>query len=392
MERAKRERTVETTELADESSLKRKCLNSSSKQYALALLKLDCQYVYLREYLDIQNIMREQRRIIARQEYELQQSQLPSTMDSSILFNDSILQPHNGFYHHLCSMEVKNWSISHLQKELKIPNENRRSSIHPTGTVDYDNNDEEIEQLNDEIEKRDKEIEELKYNLIVDDWCIDYVQDMSTKLDNEKKRCCEMQIQSSERLEQLVSLQTRIRLDQQASSDISARVTELEEERIKLQRLLHEQRKENESLKAQLDQANCELQNSQKAAACNRADYLLQREAYNTLNSTLQQKNTDNAVREMMKDDDQILVKQIDEMKKGYEEKDSVNMQLIDGKTLLQNQLKNLQKEMIEVSEISRQRREEVELKQTQLEEAQKNEQKWKKEVESLVWIESQSN
>lgn len=67
-------------------------------------------------------------------------------------------------------------------------------------------------------------------------------------------------------------------------------------------------------------------------------------------------------------------------------------MQLIDGKTLLQNQLKNLQKEMIEVSEISRQRREEVELKQTQLEEAQKNEQKWKKEVESLVWIESQSN
>lgn len=127
---------------------------------------------------------------------------------------------------------------------------------------------------------------------------------MSTKLDNEKKRCCEMQIQSSERLEQLVSLQTRIRLDQQASSDISARVTELEEERIKLQRLLHEQRKENESLKAQLDQANSELQNSQKAAACNRADYLLQREAYNTLNSTLQQKNTDNAVREMMKDDD----------------------------------------------------------------------------------------
>lgn len=85
-------------------------------------------------------------------------------------------------------------------------------------------------------------------------------------------------------------------------------------------------------------------------------------------------------------------MKQIDEMKKGYEEKDSVNMQLIDGKTLLQNQLKNLQKEMIEVSEISRQRREEVELKQTQLEEAQKNEQKWKKEVESLVWIESQSN
>ena len=79
-------------------------------------------------------------------------------------------------------------------------------------------------------------------------------------------------------------------------------------------------------------------------------------------------------------------------MKKGYEEKDSVNMQLIDGKTLLQNQLKNLQKEMIEVSEISRQRREEVELKQTQLEEAQKNEQKWKQEVESLVWIESQSN
>lgn len=85
-------------------------------------------------------------------------------------------------------------------------------------------------------------------------------------------------------------------------------------------------------------------------------------------------------------------MKQIDEMKKGYEEKDSVNMQLIDGKTLLQNQLKNLQKEMIEVSEISRQRREEVELKQTQLEEAQKNEQKWKQEVESLVWIESQSN
>ena len=52
--------------------------------------------------------MREQRRIIARQEYEQQQSQLPSAMDSSILFNDNILQPHNDFYHHLCSMEVKN--------------------------------------------------------------------------------------------------------------------------------------------------------------------------------------------------------------------------------------------------------------------------------------------
>lgn len=45
MERAKRERAVETTELTDESSPKRQCLNSSSKQYALALLKLDCQYV-----------------------------------------------------------------------------------------------------------------------------------------------------------------------------------------------------------------------------------------------------------------------------------------------------------------------------------------------------------
>lgn len=72
-------------------------------------------------------------------------------------------------------------------------------------------------------------------------------------------------------------------------------------------------------------------------------------------------------------------------MKKEYEEKDAARMQLIDARTLLQTQLKNLQKEMIEVSEIARQRREEVALKQTQLEEAQKNEQKWKKEVESLV-------
>lgn len=72
-------------------------------------------------------------------------------------------------------------------------------------------------------------------------------------------------------------------------------------------------------------------------------------------------------------------------MKKEYEEKDAARIQLIDARTLLQTQLKNLQKEMIEVSEISRQRREEVALKQTQLEEAQKKEQKWKKEVESLV-------
>lgn len=72
-------------------------------------------------------------------------------------------------------------------------------------------------------------------------------------------------------------------------------------------------------------------------------------------------------------------------MKKEYEEKDAGRIQLIDARTLLQTQLKNLQKEMIEVSEISRQRREEVALKQTQLEEAQKKEQKWKKEVESLV-------
>lgn len=79
-------------------------------------------------------------------------------------------------------------------------------------------------------------------------------------------------------------------------------------------------------------------------------------------------------------------------MKKEYEEKDAARIQLIDARTLLQTQLKNLQKEMIEVSEISRQRREEVALKQTQLEEAQKKEQKWKKEVESLVWVESVSN
>lgn len=39
--------------------------------------------------------------------------------------------------------------------------------------MEYDNNDEEIEDLNDEIAKRDKEIDELKYNLIVDEWCID---------------------------------------------------------------------------------------------------------------------------------------------------------------------------------------------------------------------------
>lgn len=53
MERAKRDRASELTESADGSSLKRQCLNSSSKQYALALLKLDCQYVYLREYRDV---------------------------------------------------------------------------------------------------------------------------------------------------------------------------------------------------------------------------------------------------------------------------------------------------------------------------------------------------
>lgn len=112
-------------------------------------------------------------------------------------------------------------------------------------------------------------------------------------MEKEKKTRCEALVQSSERLEQLVCLQTRMRLEQQAATDSSSRVIELENEQVQIQQAKSVVEQENASLRKQVENLKIELDRTKGALSTFNADQLLKTELNNALTAAVQQKSAD---------------------------------------------------------------------------------------------------
>lgn len=112
-------------------------------------------------------------------------------------------------------------------------------------------------------------------------------------MEKEKKARCEALVQSSERLEQVVSLQTRMRLDQQAANENAAHHIQLEEQHVKLQEENASLSKEIKELREEYEKLQKEHQKVQGAVASTQADSLVQTELNRALTAALQQKTNE---------------------------------------------------------------------------------------------------
>lgn len=88
-------------------------------------------------------------------------------------------------------------------------------------------------------------------------------------------------------------LQTRMRLEQQAATDNTSRVIELENEQIQIQQAKSAVEQENATLRKQVEDLKIELDRTKSALSTFNADQLLKTELNNALTAAVQQKSAD---------------------------------------------------------------------------------------------------
>ena len=139
---------------------------------------------------------------------------------------------------------------------------------------------EQLESLTSSLQAKEREIEQLKYDLIVSLFLLSHSQDCSTRLEAEKKERQEVVMQNTDRLQQLVALQTEMGLERQRCAQDTERLAFLEKETLRLT---------GELQRTQGDYRSVE--ENYREAVCAKADGLVLTNRVNALTRELEQKS-----------------------------------------------------------------------------------------------------
>ena len=159
-----------------------------------------------------------------------EQSLETTSLDETVA-DVSQLQLENSFYHRLASVNVCMNASSHSQHSFSFSHAPSHSL---PGENTTEQQQEHLESLTCALQAKEVEIEKLKYDLIVSIFLLPHPQDCSTRLEAERKERREAVMQNTDRLQQLVALQTEMGLERQRSAQDTERLSFLETETLRL--------------------------------------------------------------------------------------------------------------------------------------------------------------
>lgn len=150
---------------------------------------------------------------------------------------------------------------------------------------------EQLESLTSSLQAKEREIEQLKYDLIVSLFLLSHSQDCSTRLEAEKKERQEVVMQNTDRLQQLVALQTEMGLERQRCAQDTERLAFLEKETLRLTGELQRTQRDYRSVGENYREAVNRIAKLEADIACAKADGLVLTNRVNALTRELEQKS-----------------------------------------------------------------------------------------------------
>lgn len=132
---------------------------------------------------------------------------------------------------------------------------------------------EQLESLTSSLQAKEREIEQLKYDLIVSLFLLSHSQDCSTRLEAEKKERQEVVMQNTDRLQQLVALQTEMGLERQRCAQDTERLAFLEKETLRLTGELQRTQGDYRSVEENYREAVNRIAKLEADIACAKADW-----------------------------------------------------------------------------------------------------------------------
>lgn len=216
-----------------------------------------------------------------------EQSLETTSLDETVA-DVSQLQLENSFYHRLASVNVCMNTSSHSQHSFSFSHPPSHSL---PGENTTEQQQEHLESLTCALQAKEAEIEKLKYDLIVSIFLLPHLQDCSTRLEAERKERREAVMQNTDRLQQLVALQTEMGLERQRSAQDTERLSFLETETLRLTNELQSTQRKCQSLEETNQQATSRIAKLEAESACAKADGLVLTDRVNALTSELEQKS-----------------------------------------------------------------------------------------------------
>ena len=144
---------------------------------------------------------------------------------------------------------------------------------------------EQLESLTSSLQAKEREIEQLKYDLIVSLFLLSHSQDCSTRLEAEKKE------RQGGGIQQLVALQTEMGLERQRCAQDTERLAFLEKETLRLTGELQRTQRDYRSVGENYREAVNRIAKLEADIACAKADGLVLTNRVNALTRELEQKS-----------------------------------------------------------------------------------------------------
>ena len=195
--------------------------------------------------------------------------------------NETTFSAMNDFYRRLRTLEVPFPAFSHSKQSCteSHPGEgSRRESL-----VERASAAEEQSRLEAALAEKEKEVEKLKFEMI----------EMASKLEKERSDRREAVVQATDRLQQLVAMQTQIGLERQAMSEDLNRLREYESQQVEMGRRAKAMEKEKKKLEARVKEEETLRVTVQEQLEGKKSEVLVQKDLNEALTAALQKKTVD---------------------------------------------------------------------------------------------------
>lgn len=195
--------------------------------------------------------------------------------------NETTFSAMNDFYRRLRTLEVPVTAFSHSKQSCteSHPGEgSRRESLVECATAA-----EEQSRLEAALAEKEKEVEKLKFEMI----------EMASKLEEERRSRRDAVVQATDRLQQLVAMQTQIGLERQAMGEDLSRLREYESQQVEMGRRARAMEKEKRQLEARAKEEERVRVRVQEELDAKKSEVLVQKDLNEALTAALQKKTVE---------------------------------------------------------------------------------------------------